>query len=311
MSRNDYLTIEQAIRLLSDPASAPPPLAAVAARAGIGARELERTFARFAGLGPRQFLDVQQVERMKRTLRAGAAPGAVAEDVPMHERFVTLEAMTPAEYAAGGAHLDVRAGFHETPFGECLVAATDRGVCGMSFVVAGDRRAALDDLASRWPSARLRESARDTRALAERIFAELSRSARDARVSEGESVGRRTPLPEPLPLLVRGTNFQVRVWEALLRIPPGATATYEELAAMTGHEGATRAVGSALGRNPVAWLIPCHRIIRKTGAIGDYRWGTERKRAMLHWEGAETGSVARPAPATPRRRDSRPVARRA
>jgi AraC family transcriptional regulator of adaptative response/methylated-DNA-[protein]-cysteine methyltransferase len=188
----------------------------------------------------------------------------------MHDLFVSLEAVTPGEYRTGGDGLRIDAGFHNTPFGACLIAITPRGVCGMSF--ADDRAAALEELQQRWPGAAVAESQRRTATVAQRIFDPLRRQ--DDR---------------PLALLVRGTNFQVQVWSALLRIPPGHFAAYEDVAAAVGSPGATRAVGTAVGRNPIAFLIPCHRVIRSSGAIGGYRWGLPRKRAMLAWESRAVG----------------------
>jgi AraC family transcriptional regulator of adaptative response/methylated-DNA-[protein]-cysteine methyltransferase len=187
----------------------------------------------------------------------------------LHDLFVKLEAVTPGEFRDNGSGLHISAGFHDSPFGEALVAATDRGVCGLSFH-EGNRRAALRDLQARWPMATIEERPKVTAPVAARVFAALD-------VRDPESV-------VPLGLLVRGTNFQVKVWRALLQIPVGTVATYEDIARAVGSPSAVRAVGTAIGRNPVAFLIPCHRVIRTTGALGGYRWGLPRKRAMLAWE---------------------------
>jgi AraC family transcriptional regulator of adaptative response/methylated-DNA-[protein]-cysteine methyltransferase len=181
--------------------------------------------------------------------------------------------VTPGEFRRAGAGLRIAAGFHETPFGDCLLATTDRGICGLSFVTEG-REAAMADLVQRWPAATVLERPRETAPVAARVFRAL-----EVRDPEGLV---------PLGLLVRGTNFQVKVWQALLRIPVGGLTTYEAIASAIGSPGAVRAVGTAVGRNPVAFLIPCHRVIRSTGALGGYRWGGDRKRAMIAWEAARS-----------------------
>jgi len=191
----------------------------------------------------------------------------------LHDLFVKLEAVTPGEFRDNGSGLHIAAGFHDSPFGEALVATTDRGLCGLSFH-EGNRRAALRDLQARWPMATIEERPKVTAPVAARVFAALD-------VRDPESV-------VPLGLLVRGTNFQVKVWRALLQIPVGTVATYEDIAKAVGSPSAVRAVGTAIGRNPVAFLIPCHRVIRTTGALGGYRWGLPRKRAMLAWEARTT-----------------------
>jgi AraC family transcriptional regulator of adaptative response/methylated-DNA-[protein]-cysteine methyltransferase len=168
-----------------------------------------------------------------------------------------------------GAGLTIRYAVHPSPFGDCLVAVTDRGICALSFPSGPRAGEAVDSLRRHWRNATFLEDRKGTKAVADRIF-DPSRQ-RDA---------------PPLRVIVRGTNFQVKVWEALVRIPPGGAACYEEIAARIGSPGAVRAVGNAVARNPVAYLIPCHRVIRKTGAFGNYGGGTARKKAMLAWEAA-------------------------
>jgi AraC family transcriptional regulator of adaptative response/methylated-DNA-[protein]-cysteine methyltransferase len=177
--------------------------------------------------------------------------------------------VTPGEFKLGGAGLAIRYGVHASPFGDYLLAVCERGICGMHFLSGDSVAAAVEALRAAWPRAAVEEGRRATAPYAERIFP--TREAVE---------------PRPLSVLVKGTNFQLQVWEALLRIPPGAVATYEDLATAIGHPRAVRAVGSAVGDNPVAFLIPCHRVLRKTGAFGGYRWGVPRKRAMLAWESA-------------------------
>jgi AraC family transcriptional regulator of adaptative response/methylated-DNA-[protein]-cysteine methyltransferase len=189
----------------------------------------------------------------------------------LHDLFVNLEAMTPGEFKSKGAGLKISYGFHPTPFGPCLLAITDRGICGISFVSSDDRRRALEVLKSKWPGATFSEDPERTAPLIDKIFPLTKRKGRRA-----------------LNLFLRGTNFQIKVWEGLLRIPAGSVVCYEDIARHLGEPQATRAVGSAVGQNPVAFVIPCHRVIRKTGVIGGYHWGAARKKAMLAWEAGRT-----------------------
>jgi AraC family transcriptional regulator of adaptative response/methylated-DNA-[protein]-cysteine methyltransferase len=185
----------------------------------------------------------------------------------LHDLFVTLEAVSPGEYKAGGAGLAIRYGIHDSPFGPALIAVSERGICGLHFVDGGQDAGVL--LNKEWPRAALREDPSGTAQLAERIFSPL--------VSRPGA---------PLALLVKGSNFQIKVWRALLALPPGLLATYRNVARTIGKPSAARAVGNAIGANPVAWLIPCHRVIRESGELSRYRWGTQRKAAMLGWEAA-------------------------
>jgi AraC family transcriptional regulator of adaptative response/methylated-DNA-[protein]-cysteine methyltransferase len=280
----DYHRIERAIRFLDASAPSQPSLADVARHVGMSPYHFQRLFTRWAGISPKRFAQVLALEYAKGLLRdsrnlldatydAGLSSGG-----RLHDLFVSLEAVTPGEYRARGAGLRITAGFHDTPFGECLLAVTERGVCGLTFL-DGDREAALADLAARWPMAIIEERRRATIEAASRIFRALE-------VRDPAGV-------VPLALLVRGTNFQVKVWNALLRVPAGSVTTYEAIATAVGVPKAVRAVGTAVGHNPVAYLIPCHRVIRTTGALGGYRWGLERKRAMLAWETGRIGGPTR------------------
>jgi AraC family transcriptional regulator of adaptative response/methylated-DNA-[protein]-cysteine methyltransferase len=271
----DYHRIERAIRFLDNSAPVRPSLDQVAKHVGMSPFHFQRLFTRWAGISPKRFSQVLALEYAKERLRDSrnmidaTYDSGLSSGGRLHDLFVTLDAVTPGEYRENGSGLRISAGFHESPFGEVLVASTDRGVCGLSFH-DGNRRAALRDLASRWPMATIEERPNITAPVAARIFAALD-------IRDPESV-------VPLGLLVRGTNFQVKVWRALLQIPVGTVATYEDIATAIGAPSAVRAVGTAIGRNPVAFLIPCHRVIRTTGALGGYRWGLPRKRAMLAWE---------------------------
>lgn len=188
-------------------------------------------------------------------------------------RRVTIHAVTPGELKNRGAGLTIRYGIHPTPFGDCLLATTDRGICWLSFIDPKERNEAITDLQRYWSSARLIEQPSATRPLAKRLFTPSSNGA------------------AAIDLFVQGTNFQINVWKALLAIPPGAVVSYQEVARKVGAPRATRAVGSAVGHNPVSYLIPCHRVIRKSGAIGNYGGGVARKKALLGWEAARAGEV--------------------
>jgi AraC family transcriptional regulator of adaptative response/methylated-DNA-[protein]-cysteine methyltransferase len=289
METKDYIRIESALTYLTERAGAQPTLADVADHVGLSEHHLQRVFTRWAGISPKRFLQFQTVENAKTLLRESRSvldttySTGLSSGGRLHDLFITLEAVTPGEYKSGGAGLRIARGFHDSPFGECLLASTDRGVCGLSFVMDGDRDAALAELTSRWPGATFVDDTRATHQVAERVFSAWQRGSWDSNSSGASQT--------PLALLVRGTNFQVRVWEALLRIRPGAVSTYEEVANAIGQSNATRAVASAVARNPVAYLIPCHRVIRKTGAFGEYHWGATRKVAMLMRE-TEPGEYA-------------------
>ena len=190
----------------------------------------------------------------------------------LHELFVTCEAVTPGEVKARGEGLTIEYGFHPSPFGRCLLARTDRGICGLSFVQEEAPEGVLiESLSCRWPGAKIVESPRSTANLVKQIF---------AFPQDHE--------PAPLHLFVRGTNFQIQVWQALIRIPLGKAVTYQDIARHIGMPGASRAVGNAVGSNPIPFLIPCHRVIRKLGEFGNYGEGPQRKKAILGWEAALT-----------------------
>ena len=274
----DYSRVSRALQYLEGAAPRQPSLTELAEHVGLSDFHMQRLFTRWAGISPKRFLQVQTLSHAKaaldeaRSVLDGTYTAGLSSSGRLHDLFVNLEAVTPGEYRTGGAGLRVDAGFHDTPFGACLLATTERGVCALSFV-EGDRDAAWADLEARWPNAGVVEAPRRTSAIAERIF---------------EPLGRRSD--RPLSLLVRGTNFQVQVWHALLRIPAGAFAAYEDVAQAIGAPRAVRAVGTAVGRNPIAFLIPCHRVIRANGAIGGYRWGVPRKRAIIAWEAGRRAS---------------------
>lgn len=273
MPSTDYERIEKAIHYLERNVRRQPRLAEVAAQVGLSEFHFQRLFQRWAGISPKRFLQCLTAGYAERVLKESpnlldaAYSSGLSSPSRLHGLFVNLHAVTPAEWRAGGAGVTIRHGLHESPFGRCLLAMTDKGICHLGFVDENPP-AARDALGEQWPGARLQRDDRGTRAVVERIFS-------------------RTPdAGAPLSLWVRGTNFQVKVWEALLRIPAGGLASYGEVAAAVGAPLASRAVGSAVASNRIAYLIPCHRVIRQTGAVGDYRWGPARKQAMLAWESA-------------------------
>lgn len=276
MNVHDYHRIERAIHFLSANYRAQPSLAEIAAHVHLSEYHFQRLFRRWAGVSPKRFIQFLTAEEAKRRLRTAANVLEVADHAGLssggrlHDVMVTLHAATPGEWKSGGAGLTLRYGVHASPFGECLIAASPRGVCALRFIVA-DRDAALREVAAEWPGATLRESARFTRHVARALFGAGS---------------------DAIALHVRGSNFQIKVWEALLTIPSGALVSYGSLAQRVGAPRAARAVGTALGQNPVAFLIPCHRVIRETGVLGHYRWGAARKSALLAWEAARLNPEA-------------------
>ncbi len=269
--REDYVLIEQAIDYLESNAQRQPELGEIAAAVGLSEFHFQRVFTRWAGISPKRFLQFVTKENAKQLLDRSENLLDTTYQVGLsslgrlHDLFVTTEAVTPGQYKTRGSGLTIRYGLHPTPFGECLVGLTERGICHLGFVqdTEGD---AIDDLVSEWQHAEVIEDYDATAPLVEPIF-DLGRRAGQA-----------------LHLHVRGTNFQIKVWEALLRIPLGQVATYGQIASQIGEPSAARAVGSAVGHNPIAVLIPCHRVIRKLGEFGNYRYGATRKKALLAHE---------------------------
>ena len=247
-----------------------PSLDEVAAHIGLSAWHFQRLFTRWAGVSPKRFLQYLTLSRARERLRASASVLDAALDVGLsgpgrlHDLFVSVDAVTPGEFKDAGKGLELRYGFRETSFGECLAATTPRGLCSLGFVEPGGRGEALEALRRQWRNAAVTEAPEDIEPVVSQIFT--------PQVAGGK---------EPLRLLLRGTNFQLKVWEALLRIPEGTVISYGALAQAIGRPGASRAVGRAVGSNPVACLIPCHRVLRSSGEVGGYRWGTARKKALL------------------------------
>ena len=279
----DYQLIEQAIRFIEANAHRQPELDEVAAAVGLSEYHFQRTFTRWAGISPKRFLQFLTKENAKELLTQSENLLDTTHQVGLsslgrlHDLFVATEAVTPGEYKTRGAGVTIRYGIHASPFGPCLVATTERGICHLGFVQTSEGDA-IDELVKDWSQATMIEDYKSTAPLIEPIF-DLSQRGR-----------------ESLRLHLRGTNFQIKVWEALLQIPQGTVTTYEGIATRIGNPSALRAVGTAVGRNPIAVLIPCHRVLRKDGAFGSYRYGSARKKALLAYESvtARNESVSSP-----------------
>jgi AraC family transcriptional regulator of adaptative response/methylated-DNA-[protein]-cysteine methyltransferase len=267
----DYRLIEQAIRFIEANANRQPELEEIAAAVGLSGYHFQRTFTRWAGISPKRFLQFLTKENAKELLARSENLLDTTHQVGLsslgrlHDLFVATEAVTPGEYKSRGAGVTIRYGIHASPFGSCLIATTERGICHLGFVQTTEGNA-IDNLVADWNQAKMLEDYHATAQLVEPIF-DLSRRGK-----------------ESLRLHLRGTNFQIKVWEALLNIPVGAATTYERIAMQIGKPSALRAVGTAVGHNPVAVLIPCHRVLRKDGEFGNYRYGTARKKALLAYE---------------------------
>jgi AraC family transcriptional regulator of adaptative response/methylated-DNA-[protein]-cysteine methyltransferase len=280
---NDYERIAGVIRYLDEHYAEQPELTVLARQAGLSSFHFHRLFSRWAGVTPKDFLQCLTLAQVKESLRNGASVLDSALDAGLsgpgrlHDLCVNLDAASPGEMKAGGTPRTLVAGFAVSPFGTCLAAESPRGICHLSFVEAGNGDAAWAGLEAAWPNSRLRRNDSTAARIIGKIFTPSANQ--DPRAG--------------LRAFVRGTAFQVRVWRALLEVPPGRHTTYGRLASAIGHPAAARAVGTAVGQNPLACLIPCHRVIRETGVIGHYRWGRLRKRTMVAWE--TTQCVSEPA----------------
>jgi AraC family transcriptional regulator of adaptative response/methylated-DNA-[protein]-cysteine methyltransferase len=269
----DYDIVRRAIAHIRGHWRAQPEIDEIADAAGVSATDLHHLFRRWCGLTPKAFLQALTLSSARDLLRSSASVLDTAYEVGLsgpgrlHDLFVTHEAMSPGEWKAGGEGLTITYGFHPCPFGMALVMTTPRGLAGLAMADAGKERAASRDMRSRWPKAKYIEDFAATAATARRIF--------DAALWRKD---------QPLRVVLIGTDFEVRVWEKLLDIPMGRLTTYSDLAARAGAPKAARAVGAAVGKNPISFVVPCHRVIGKNGELTGYHWGLTRKRAMLGWE---------------------------
>lgn len=271
----DYETVRRAIEYVSKNFRQQPEVERIAYAVGSNARDLTDLFRRWCGLTPKEFLSAVTLDHAKRILKETPSVMEAAYQLGLsgpgrlHDLFVVHEAMSPGEWKNGGALIEITYGFHASPFGQALVMATPRGLCGLAFANEGGEKAALNDMKSRWPNAHFVESRPATAAHARRIF-DPSKWAREM----------------PLKIVLIGTDFEVRVWEQLLSIPMGCASTYSDIAKKIRKPKAARAVGAAVGKNPISFVVPCHRVVGKSGALTGYHWGLTRKRAMLGWEAA-------------------------
>jgi AraC family transcriptional regulator of adaptative response/methylated-DNA-[protein]-cysteine methyltransferase len=272
---DDYRRIESALRFLEENRTDQPTLEEVASSVGLSPFHFQRLFSRWVGISPKRFLQYLTIEHARARLAETRSVLDAAYDVGLsspgrlHDLMVAVDAVTPGEFKAGGAGLTIRHGFTSSPFGRCLIGVTDRGVCWLAFADESEGAGAVEELHESFRNAELRKDEAAMAGWRDRIFSSPAR-----------------PFTEPLPVLLAGTNFQLKVWEALLRIPAGGLCSYADLAGLMGRPTATRAVASAVAANHIAFLIPCHRVIRSMGEFGQYRWGATRKQAIVGWEQA-------------------------
>ena len=272
---DDYQRVERAILFIEKNFRRQPELEEIAASIHLSEHHFQRLFSRWVGISPKRFLQFLTKEYAKKLLEKSGNllevtyEAGLSSPGRLHELFVTCEAMTPGEYKSEGEGLAIQYGFHPSPFGDCLLAITSRGICGLYFVKNGDRGEVLALLKKKWQRAKLQQAPEETQHYADKIFFEEWQSA-----------------SQPLHLFVKGTNFQIKVWEALLKIPMGQIVSYEDIAHYLGVSKASRAVGNAVASNPISFIIPCHRVVRKAGETGNYLGGPARKKAILGWEAA-------------------------
>jgi len=272
---NDYDRIEKTIHYLEKHFQDQPSLEKIARAANLSPFHFQRLFQKWAGVSPKQFVQYLTAQHAKQRLLESRSVLAAAYDAGLsgpgrlHDLMITVEAMTPGEVKAKGKGMKIEWGIHPTPFGDALIAVTSRGICELSFLGKQNQKAVLSQLKNEWAKAEWIENSTATLKMIRQIFGLGS-------------------VQSDLKLLLRGTKFQIKVWEALLRIPEGLVQSYQDVAKSIQKPTASRAVGTAVGQNSIAYLIPCHRVIRETGILGDYRWGSARKKAMLGWEEAKT-----------------------
>jgi AraC family transcriptional regulator of adaptative response/methylated-DNA-[protein]-cysteine methyltransferase len=277
----DYNVVRRAIGHIRGHWREQPEIEAIAEAAGVTPTELHHLFRRWAGLTPKAFLQALTLDGARQLLRDSASVLDATYEVGLsgpgrlHDLFVTHEAMSPGEWKMGGEGLTIRFGFHPSPFGSALVMATERGLAGLAFADPGEEPAALADMKRRWPRATYLEDSARTAVVAKRIFDQ----------SQWQQ-------SQPLRVVLIGTDWEVRVWEALMQIPMGRLVTYSDIAGKVRSPAAARAVGAAVGKNPVSFVVPCHRVVGKSGELTGYHWGITRKRAMLGWEAGQVGAAA-------------------
>ncbi|MBN9673136.1 methylated-DNA--[protein]-cysteine S-methyltransferase [Roseibium aggregatum] len=269
----NYTVVKRTLERITTDWRDQPSLEQLAKEAGLQPIQLQRVFSRWAGLTPKQFLQAITLDYAKAMLRASESVLDTSFEVGLsgssrlHDLFVTHEAMTPGDYRNRGAGLTLAYGFHPSPFGQVLIMTTDKGLAGLGFADPGQEEDALADMCGRWPAARFQPDREATAAYARRVF-DPAKWRQD----------------QPLNIVMIGTDFEIRVWQTLLKIPMGQATTYSNVAASIGSPKASRAVGTAVGHNPLSFVVPCHRVLAKGGKLGGYHWGLTRKRAILGWE---------------------------
>jgi AraC family transcriptional regulator, regulatory protein of adaptative response / methylated-DNA-[protein]-cysteine methyltransferase len=273
----DYQRIEKAIQFVETHFKSQPTLEQMAKSVYMSKFHFNRLFKRWVGVTPNQFMQYLTLEYTKEKLVESCSlldtslDAGLSGPSRLHDLFISFEAMTPGEYKQMGAGLDIQYGFGNTPFGECLVACTSRGICHLGFVPKEGRSESLNQLKKAWPEANFLNKAEQSLEIINRIFK-----------IEPSKISR------PFHLHLKGTNFQVNVWRALLSIPEGKVVTYQDIATYIGRSTAFRAVANAIAINPIGYLIPCHRVIAKSGATHQYRWGSSRKKAIIGYEAVKT-----------------------
>jgi AraC family transcriptional regulator, regulatory protein of adaptative response / methylated-DNA-[protein]-cysteine methyltransferase len=274
-----YERIARAIAFMRQNHLNQPDLATIAQQVHLSEYHFQRLFTRWAGISPKRFLQYLTVEYAKSKIAETAnlldltVDSGLSSPGRLHDLFVKLEAMSPGEFKAGGKGLQIGYGIHSTPFGDCLIATTSRGICNLHFLDTTSKEAAEHTLRSEWFNADITQDQQATKEICDRVFEPVTADSK------------------PLVLCVKGTNFQIQVWRALLRVPFGGITTYQGLAEAMGRPTAARAVGNALGRNPVGYLIPCHRVIRESGELGGFRWGLDRKTVLMGWEASQNQAI--------------------
>ena len=270
---NDYDLVKHTLAFISENWREQPSLETLADQAGLSPTHLQRLFTRWAGLSPKAFLQAVTLDHARGLLRDSTSILDASYELGLsgpgrlHDLFVTHEGMSPGIYKAHGRGLSIRYGFHDCPFGRALILITSEGLAGLAFADHGKEKSALADMTLRWPEATYVEDQQATASYARRIF-EAERWQPD----------------QPLKIVFIGTDFEIRVWETILRIPFGKASTYSDIACHIGKPKAARAVGTAVGKNPISFVVPCHRVLEKSGGLGGYHWGLTRKRAILGWE---------------------------
>lgn len=271
----DYQRIQQAIEYLVENFKSQPSLQEVANQVHLSPHHFQRLFTEWAGVSPKKFLQFLTIDYLKERIQHSqniaqmAGMAGLSSPSRVYDLFVNIEGVTPATFKNKGAGLEIFYGYHDTPFGDCFLAATDKGICGITFLQGENKIEEFDLFAKKWDFAQLTEAATFTQPFIDQIF------------------NKKTAHSKRLNVLVQGTPFQIKVWEALLNIPLGNLTTYQHIAESIDKPKAVRAVGTAIGKNPIGYLIPCHRVIRKEGKLGHYRWGSARKKAIIGWEMAK------------------------